>query len=117
MAEEQLRLIIPAMLYRILERHLLWLESAGKKGERADLKNAYLERANFKGAMMESVHRNSDIGVDPQNLDNLLSVERILAHKNKNPEFINTLKQACVIREAEKGWFQNIKDKLFSSVS
>ena len=67
--------------------------------------------------MMESVHRKSDIGVDQPNLDNILSVERIIAHRDKNPQFINTLKQVCIIRESEKGWFQNIKDKLFSSVS
>jgi hypothetical protein len=67
--------------------------------------------------MMESVHRKSDIGVDPPNLDNILSVERIIAHRDKNPQFINTLKQACIILESEKGWFQNIKNNLFSSVS
>jgi hypothetical protein len=67
--------------------------------------------------MMESVKRESDIVLDPPNLDDILSVDRIIAHKKKNPQFVNALKQACIIRESEKGWFQNIKEKLFSSVS
>jgi hypothetical protein len=67
--------------------------------------------------MMESVHRESDIGFIPPNLDNVLSVERIIKYRDKNPLFISTLKQACIIRESEKGWFQNIKEKLLSSVS
>ena len=67
--------------------------------------------------LMESVYREADIGLDPPNLDNILSVERIIAHGKKNPQFVNFLKQACIIRESEKGWFQNIKEKLFSSVS
>ena len=67
--------------------------------------------------MMESVHRESDIGLSPPNLENVLSVERIVEYRDKNPLFISTLKQACIIRESEKGWFQNIKEKLLSSVS
>jgi hypothetical protein len=67
--------------------------------------------------MMESVNRESDIGVDPPNFDDILSVNRIIKYRDKNPLFISTLKQACIIRESEKGWFQNIKEKLLSSVS
>ena len=67
--------------------------------------------------MMESVHRESDIGMNPPNLDNILSIERIIEYKDKNPLFITVLKQACIIRESEKGWFQNIKEKLLSGVS
>jgi hypothetical protein len=67
--------------------------------------------------MMETVNRESDIGLDPPNLDNILSVERIIDYKDKNPQFVNALRQACIIRESEKGWFKNIKEKLFSSVS
>ena len=65
---------------------------------------------------MESVNRESDIGLDAPDLDNILSVERIVAYKDVNPSFVNALKQACVIRESEKGWFQNIKEKILSSV-
>ena len=62
--------------------------------------------------LMESVNRESDIGLDPPDLNNILSMERIMAFKDKNPEFVKVLKQACIIKNSEKGWFQNIKDKL-----
>ncbi len=62
--------------------------------------------------LMESVNRESHIGLEPPNLDNVLSMERIIAFKDKNPEFVKVLKKACIIQNSEKGWFQNIKDKL-----
>ena len=62
--------------------------------------------------LMESVNRESNIGMEPPDLDNVLSMDRILAFKDKNPEFVKVLKQACIIQNSEKGWFQNIKDKL-----
>jgi hypothetical protein len=62
--------------------------------------------------LMESVNRESNIGLEPPDLDNVLSMDRILAFKDKNPEFVKVLKQACIIQNSEKGWFQNIKDKL-----
>ena len=61
---------------------------------------------------MESVSRESDIGLEPPNLDNVLSMDRIIAYKEINPDFVRILKQACIIRNSEKGWFKNIKDKL-----
>jgi hypothetical protein len=67
--------------------------------------------------MMESVHRESDIGINPPNLDNILSIERIIEYKDKNPLFVTVLRQACIIRESKKGWFQNIKERLISGVS
>jgi hypothetical protein len=62
--------------------------------------------------LMESVNRESNIGLEPPRLDNILSMERILAFKEKNPEFVKVIKQACIFQNSEKGWFQNIKDKL-----
>ena len=62
--------------------------------------------------LMESVNREADIGLEPPNLDDILSMDRIMAFKDKNPEFVKVLKQACIIQNSEKGWFQNIKDKL-----
>ena len=62
--------------------------------------------------LMESVNRESNIGLEPPDLDNVLSMDRIMAFKEKNPEFVKVLKQACIIQNSEKGWFQNIKDKL-----
>jgi hypothetical protein len=61
---------------------------------------------------METVNRESNIGLEPPNLDNILSMNRIRAYKDINPEFVKILKQACIIRNSGKGWFQNIKDKL-----
>lgn len=37
-------------LNKILDEHRLWLESGGKEGERANLKNANLENTNLSGA-------------------------------------------------------------------
>jgi len=62
--------------------------------------------------LMESVNRVSNIGLEPPDLDNILSMERIMAFKDQNAEFVKVLKQACIIQNSEKGWFQNIKDKL-----
>ena len=65
---------------------------------------------------MESVNRESEIGLEAPDLDNILSVERIIAYKDINPSFVEVLKRSCVIRESERGWFQNIKEKILSSV-
>ncbi len=61
---------------------------------------------------MESVHRESNIGLEPPSLSNILSMDRIIAYKDINPDFVKILKQACIIRNSDKGWFKNIKDKL-----
>ena len=61
---------------------------------------------------MESVNRESDIGLEPPNLDNIFSMDRIIAYKKVNPEFIRMLKRACIIRNSEKGWFKNLKERL-----
>ena len=65
---------------------------------------------------MESINRTDDFGLAPPSLDNILSMKRILSYKGTRPEFIQLLKDACIIRESEKGWFQNIKDKLISGI-
>ena len=64
--------------------------------------------------IMEAVQRETDIGVTPPNLDNILSMDRILAYKKNNPEFVKFLKQVCIVRASEKGWFHNIKEKLLN---
>ena len=63
---------------------------------------------------METVNRKSDYGLAPPNLDNILSMERIISYKKTKPEFVELLKQACIVRESDKGWFQNIKEKFIS---
>ena len=65
---------------------------------------------------METVNRDSDIGMKPPDLDDIFSIDRIIAYKKINPEFLKILKDACIVRDAEKGWFQNMKERLLSSV-
>ena len=65
---------------------------------------------------METAYRNLNFKLTPPSLENILSMERIIAYKETNPEFVDVLKQACIIRESEKGWFQNIKEKFLTSV-
>jgi hypothetical protein len=64
--------------------------------------------------IMEAVQRETDIGVKPANLDNILSIDRILAYKKTNPDFVKFLKQVCIVQNSKKGWFQNIKEKLLN---
>jgi hypothetical protein len=66
--------------------------------------------------IMEAVNREGDIGLEPPDLDNVLFVERIVDFKKVNPEFYETLKQACVIREPADGWFDNIKKKILAKI-
>jgi hypothetical protein len=63
---------------------------------------------------METVNRKSEYGLVPPNLDNILSMERIISYKKTKPEFVELLKQACIVRQSDKGWFQNIKEKFIS---
>lgn len=65
--------------------------------------------------IMEAIQRERDIGLEPPNLDNILSMERIIAFKNSNPEFVDFLKEVCIIRNSDKGWFRNLKEKLLTS--
>jgi hypothetical protein len=65
---------------------------------------------------MESINREDNFGLAPPKLNNILSMERILSYKAIRPEFIQLLKDACIIRESEKGWFQNIKEKLIAGL-
>ena len=66
---------------------------------------------------METVNRESNIGLEPPSLDNVLTMDRIIAYKDINPEFVKILKQACIIRNSGKSWFRNIQEKLLSSSS
>jgi len=49
---------------------------------------------------MEMVNREANIGLEPPDLDNILSIDRIIAFKEINPGFIKLLEQACVIRDS-----------------
>jgi hypothetical protein len=63
---------------------------------------------------METVNRKSNYGLKPPSLENILSMDRIISYKKTKPEFVELLQQACIVREADKGWFQNIKDKFIA---
>jgi hypothetical protein len=65
--------------------------------------------------IMEAVHRENNIGLEMPNLDNILSMDRIIAFKKTNPEFIKFLKQVCIMKNSDKGWFRNITEKLLSN--
>jgi len=65
--------------------------------------------------IMEAVQRENNIGLETPNLDNILSMDRIIAFKKTNPDFIKFLKQVCIVRNSDKGWFKNIKEKLLSN--
>jgi len=65
--------------------------------------------------IMEAVQREDNIGLETPNLDNILSMDRIIAFKKTNPDFIKFLKQVCIVRNSDKGWFKNIKEKLLSN--
>ena len=65
---------------------------------------------------MESINRKDNFGLAPPSLNNILSMKRILSYKVIRPEFVQLLKDACIIRESEKGWFQNIKEKLIAGL-
>ncbi len=64
--------------------------------------------------MMESINRESHIGLAPPDLDNVLSVDRIIAYQDINPKFIKVLKQACILGNSEKSWFGSLREKLLS---
>ena len=100
--------VLMACIYEILSY---------QQGDRVDLspKEMAENMAIYSiSIMMESVNRDSNIELEPPDLNNVLSMDRIMAFKDKNPEFVKVLKQACIIQNSEKGWFQNIKEKLLS---
>lgn len=85
-----------------------------------DLNNVSLEEMIEKMVVyaisitMEAIHREADIGLKPPDLDTILSIDRIIAFKAVNPDFIKVLEEACIIRESSKGWFSNLKEKIMS---
>jgi len=47
--------------------------------------------------IIEAVHRESDLGLEKPNLENILSWDRIRRIKENNPEFIKALEKACIL--------------------
>lgn len=70
---------------------------------------------------METIRRSSDIKMPPPTLDNLLSIDRIVAFGKINPEFGQFLQRACILPEniptGEVNWFQRLKKKILDRFS
>lgn len=69
---------------------------------------------------METIRRASDIQIQPPTLDNLLSLDRIVAFGKINPQFSRFLQRACILPEhdaaEEKNWFQRLKMKILTRI-
>ncbi|WP_319523614.1 hypothetical protein [Breoghania sp.] len=65
---------------------------------------------------METIRRASDIKMPMPTLDDLLSIDRIVAFGKINPEFGDFLQRACILPEdesaGETNWFQRLKKKI-----
>jgi len=47
--------------------------------------------------IIEAVDRESNIGIEKPTLENILYWDRIIRMKKTNPEFVETLKKACIL--------------------
>lgn len=65
---------------------------------------------------METISRQTDIGLVAPTVDTILSIERIAGYRKKNPAFIRMLEKSCIVDEKETGWFHDVKRKIFSAL-
>ena len=56
--------------------------------------------------IIEAVHRESDLGLEKPNLENLLSWDRIRRIKENNPEFIKALEKACILQPSRTAGYK-----------
>jgi hypothetical protein len=56
--------------------------------------------------IIEAVHRESDLGLEKPNLENLLSWDRIRRIKEDNPEFIKALEKACILQPSSTAGYK-----------
>jgi len=56
--------------------------------------------------IIEAVSRESDLGIEKPNLENLLSWDRIIRIKETNPEFIKALEKACILQPSSKAGYK-----------
>jgi hypothetical protein len=70
---------------------------------------------------METIRRQSDIDMTLPTMENLLSIDRIVAFSKINPEFGRFLKRACILAGTQpspsQNWFQRLKEKILSRLS
>jgi hypothetical protein len=65
---------------------------------------------------IESVRRETDLVIQLPDLDNILSIERIVSFGQKYPEFIEILRKACILEKPTDGWLQSLKKKIGRNV-
>jgi hypothetical protein len=56
--------------------------------------------------IIEAVNRESDLGMEKPNLENLLSWDRIKRIKETHPEFIKALEQACILQTSSTAGYE-----------
>ena len=56
--------------------------------------------------IIEAVNRESDLGIEKPNLENLLSWDRIIRIKETNPEFIKALEKACILQPSSTAGYK-----------
>lgn len=70
---------------------------------------------------METIRRQSDITMRPPSVDDLLSIDRIVAFGQTNPAFGRFLKRACVVPGDEDpaalSWFQRLKQTILARIN
>jgi hypothetical protein len=70
---------------------------------------------------METIRRQAELEMTPPTLQNLLSIDRIVAFGKINPDFGQFLQRACIVPEngiaQEAHWFQRLKKKILSRIN
>jgi hypothetical protein len=56
--------------------------------------------------IIEAVSRESDLGIEKPNLENLLSWDRIRKIKDTHPEFIKALEKACILQPSSTAGYK-----------
>lgn len=56
--------------------------------------------------IIEAVNRESDLGIETPNLENLLSWDRIRKIKDTHPEFIKALEKACILQPSSTAGYK-----------
>jgi hypothetical protein len=70
---------------------------------------------------METIRRQADLEMTLPTLQNLLSIDRIVAFGKINPDFGQFLQRACIApgngKSSEGNWFQQLKEKILSRMN
>ena len=69
--------------------------------DKADISDEYILKKipiYSLSLIIEAVNRESDLGIEKPDLENILSWDRIIRIKETNPEFVKALEQACILQ-------------------